>query len=229
MAGMRDVIIEASWKQVLAPEFEKPYWKVLTDFVRDEYKTKKVYPPPTLVFNAFAQCPFDQVRVVILGQDPYHGAGQAHGLSFSVPDGVRPPPSLQNIYKELQDEFGCVPPTSGDLTPWAAQGVLLLNSTLTVVAGQPASHKGQGWETFTDVAIEKLSEEREHIVFMLWGSYAKSKRAYIDESKHCVLETTHPSPYSAHDGFLGCKHFNKANAYLEKHGEAPIRWTLNQT
>jgi uracil-DNA glycosylase len=217
-----DVRIEKSWKEVLKDEFEKPYFKELTAFVKDEYETGTVYPHPKNILNAFELTPFNEVRVVILGQDPYHGAGQAHGLSFSVVEGVRNPPSLQNMYKELEGDLGKpVDTSSGDLTRWAKQGVLLLNSTLTVRAGSPGSHQGKGWEQFTDAAIKALSDKREHLVFILWGNYAKAKGAYIDRSKHLVIESPHPSPLSAHSGFFGSKPFSKTNEYLAH----PIEWT----
>jgi uracil-DNA glycosylase len=218
------VRIEPSWKKALAEQFVLPYWQKLTDFVRAEYQHTTVYPPPKLVFYAFDHCPFEQVKVVIIGQDPYHGAEQAHGLCFSVPDGVRIPPSLQNIYKEIHDDLGVPIPTSGNLKHWAEQGVLLLNATLTVRAGNAGSHQGKGWEEFTNAAITKLSEEREHLVFMLWGNYARAKKELIDTNKHLVLEAPHPSPFSAHSGFFGCKHFGQANAYLTKHNMTPVCW-----
>lgn len=221
-----DVRIEPSWKAALADEFARPYFRALADFVRAEYQTKTVYPPPTLVFNAFALCPFDLVKVVILGQDPYHGPGQAHGLAFSVRKGTAIPPSLKNIYKELHDDVGIDISSSGDLTPWATQGVLLLNATLTVLAKSPMSHHGRGWETFTAAAIKKLSDEREHLVFMLWGKNAEERGRGIDRAKHLVLEAPHPSPYSATSGFFGCRHFSKANAYLTEYGMTPIDWRL---
>jgi uracil-DNA glycosylase len=219
-----DVRIEESWKTALRERFESPAWKTLSDFVKSEYKVTKVYPPPKYIFNAFDLCPFEKVKVVILGQDPYHGAKQAHGLSFSVPDGVRVPPSLKNIYKELQADLGTSVPTTGNLERWAQQGVLLLNATLTVRAGQPGSHQKKGWEEFTDAVIRKISDEKEHVVFMLWGNYAKAKRELIDDTKHLVLEAAHPSPYSANIGFFGCKHFSRANEYLEKSGITQIHW-----
>jgi uracil-DNA glycosylase len=221
---MSDVKIEASWKQALASEFEQPYFTALTDFVREEYQKTIVYPPPAKIFNAFAHTPFEQVRVVILGQDPYHGAGQAHGLCFSVPDGVRPPPSLQNIFKEIQTTIGSPIPTSGNLERWANQGVFLLNATLTVRAGQAGSHQGKGWETFTNAVITRLANEKEHLVFLLWGNYARQKATLIDQKRHLVLQAPHPSPFSAHTGFFGCKHFSKTNTYLTEHGFAPIKW-----
>jgi uracil-DNA glycosylase len=219
-----DVKIEQKWKEVLAPEFERPYFKELADFVKSEYKTKKIYPPPAHIFEAFNRTPFDDVRVVILGQDPYHGAGQAHGLCFSVGHGVRTPPSLVNIYKEIKADTGEDAPNDGNLEHWAEQGVLLLNATLTVEAGKPGSHQHQGWEEFTDAVIHALAEQKEHIVFMLWGAYAQKKGAFIDREKHLVLEAPHPSPFSADRGFFGCKHFSQANAYLFAHGSDPIEW-----
>lgn len=225
LCGMADAVrIEPGWKDALSHEFTAPYWDELSSFVKSEYATTAVYPPPKLIFNAFDRCPFNAVRVVILGQDPYHGAGQAHGLSFSVPEGVRTPPSLQNIYKEIADDLGHPTSPNGNLERWAQQGVLLLNATLTVRAGTPGSHQGKGWEQFTDAVIRSLSDKREHIVFMLWGNYAKAKGAHIDRTKHLVLEAAHPSPYSAHSGFFGCKHFSQANAYLAAHGMTPILW-----
>lgn len=219
-----DVQIEPSWKQRLAPEFEKPYFVKLTDFVRQEYRTTTCYPPGKLIFNAFNLCPYDKAKVVIIGQDPYHGPGQAHGLCFSVNDGVPFPPSLQNIFKEIQTDLGTPVPQSGNLTRWAEQGVLLLNATLTVRAHQAGSHQRQGWEEFTDAAIKVLAEGREHLVFILWGSYAQKKGAFIDRSRHLVLASAHPSPLSAFHGFFGNRHFSLANAYLEQHGETPINW-----
>ena len=218
-----DVRIEPSWKEVLTPEFEKMYFKALTDFVRQEYQTKTIYPPPAKIFNAFNSCPFDQMRVVILGQDPYHGAGQAHGLCFSVNDGVSIPPSLQNIYKELFSDLGVPPVPSGNLQRWADQGILLLNATLTVEAGKAGSHQVQGWEEFTDAAIRALAEQHESLVFILWGAYAQKKGAFIDAKKHLVLKSAHPSPFSAVN-FFGSKPFSKTNAYLIEHGKHPIQW-----
>lgn len=220
-----DVKIEPSWGKILAGEFEKLDFETLANFVRNEYKTKVVYPPPKLIFNAFELCPFDKVRVVILGQDPYHGRGQAHGLCFSVPEGVAMPPSLKNIYKEINSDLNLPIPQSGNLEHWARQGVLLLNATLTVLAGSPASHQGHGWEQFTDAVIEKLSSKKEALVFLLWGRYAKEKGSIIDRNKYLVLEAAHPSPFSATSGFFGCKHFSKTNDYLVSRGEKPIRWT----
>lgn len=219
-----NVKIEESWKQKLADEFEQPFFKALTDFVKQEYQNTTVYPPPGLIFNAFAHCPFETVRVVLLGQDPYHGPGQAHGLCFSVPEGVRPPPSLQNIFKEIQTDIGTPIPASGNLERWADQGVFLLNATLTVRAGQAGSHQGKGWETFTDSVIKRLSAEKEGLVFLLWGNYARQKAALIDTKKHLILQAPHPSPFSAHSGFFGCKHFSKTNQYLAEHGFMPIEW-----
>jgi uracil-DNA glycosylase len=219
-----EVRIDPTWKAALREQFASPYWDELSAYVKGEYKTSTVYPPPKLIFNAFDLCPFETVKVVILGQDPYHGAHQAHGLCFSVPDGVRPPPSLQNVYKELHDDLRVEVPQTGNLEHWAKQGVLLLNATLTVRAGQPGSHQGKGWEQFTDAAIKRLSDMREHLVFMLWGNYAKAKGAHIDRTKHLVLEAAHPSPYSAYSGFFGCKHFSKANDYLRVHNVTPVDW-----
>lgn len=219
-----NVQIEESWKEKLADEFEKPYFKELTDFVRQEYKNQVCYPPGKLIFNAFNLCPFDRVKVVIIGQDPYHGPGQAHGLCFSVNDGIPFPPSLQNIFKEIQADLGKEIPASGNLTHWAEQGVLLLNATLTVRAHQAASHQGHGWEEFTDAVIRKLSQERDHLVFILWGAYAQKKGAVIDRERHLVLASAHPSPLSAYHGFFGNKHFSLANAYLEQYGKTPINW-----
>lgn len=218
------VQIEQSWKKVLADEFEKPYFKQLSETVRKAYLEGPVFPPPKLIFNAFGKCHFDNVKVVILGQDPYHGVGQAHGLSFSVQDGIRVPPSLQNIYKEIKDDIGTDTPVSGNLERWAQQGVLLLNATLTVTKSQAGSHQGLGWETFTDAVIQKISDGKEHVVFLLWGKYAQEKGKNIDTQKHLVLTAAHPSPFSAHNGFFGCKHFSKANEYLEQHGKTAIRW-----
>lgn len=216
--------LESSWKEALKEEFEKPYFKKLSQTVKTAYLTQSVFPPPKLVFNAFSQCPFDNVKVVILGQDPYHGKGQAHGLSFSVPDDIQTPPSLQNIYKEIKSDVGTEIASSGNLEHWAKQGVLLLNATLTVLQGTPGSHQGLGWETFTDGVIRKISDEKEHIVFLLWGKYAQGKEVLIDPSRHLVLKAPHPSPFSAHTGFLGCKHFSQTNTYLRQHGFEEIEW-----
>ncbi len=219
------VDIETSWKEVLKGEFEKPYFTSLSSKVREAYLGgTPVFPPPNKVFNAFELCPFDAVRVVILGQDPYHGAGQAHGLCFSVQDGIKIPPSLQNIYKEIRDDIDTDIPLGGSLERWATQGVLLLNATLTVEAGKAGSHQGIGWEQFTDAVIKKISEEKEHVVFLLWGKYAQDKGAHIDRTKHLVLKAPHPSPFSAYTGFFGCKHFSKTNEYLKKNEEKPIEW-----
>lgn len=218
------VKLEESWKRVLTDEFEKPYFKELSRFIKEEYKNAAVYPAPKDIFKAFDNCPFDKVRVVIIGQDPYHGRGQANGLSFAVNEGVVLPPSLRNIFKEIKSDLGITTGPNGDLTRWAKQGVLLLNATLTVRASTPGSHQNKGWEQFTDAAIEKLSNEREGLVFMLWGRYAKQKGAFIDRDKHLVLEAQHPSPFSADKGFFGCRHFSKANEYLKKRGEGEIDW-----
>ena len=219
-----NVQIEESWKQVLTPEFDKDYFIRLTEFVRREYQTTTVYPPGKLIFNAFNLCPYNKVKVVIIGQDPYHGPGQAHGLCFSVNDGIPFPPSLQNIFKEIHDDLGTPIPTTGNLTRWAEQGVLLLNATLTVRAHQAGSHQRQGWEEFTDAAIRALAENREHLVFILWGAYAQKKGAFIDRNKHLVLSSAHPSPLSAYNGFFGNKHFSRANDYLKANGETEIIW-----
>lgn len=219
-----EVTIDQTWKKVLQKEFEEPYFKNLAVTVREKYKTKTVYPPPKLIFHAFDLCPFNKVRVVILGQDPYHGKGQAHGLCFSVPDGITSPPSLQNIYKEIHDDLGLPIPKTGNLEHWARQGVLLLNATLTVHAGQAASHQGLGWEEFTDSVIQKLSDDKEHLVFLLWGRYAQEKGNAINTDKHLVFTAAHPSPFSAHNGFFGCKHFSQTNEYLKAHGKKPITW-----
>ncbi len=218
------VKIEPSWNQVLQPEFDKDYFAKLTDFVKSEYKTKTIFPPGNLIFNALDSCPLNEVKVVIIGQDPYHGQGQAHGLCFSVNDGIEFPPSLINIFKEIERDFGKPTPLSGNLTRWAKQGVLLLNATLTVRAHQAGSHQGKGWETFTDAIIKILSEKCDHLVFMLWGNYAQQKGAVIDTQKHLVLKTVHPSPLSAYRGFIGCGHFSSANNYLVSHGKKPIEW-----
>jgi len=218
------VKIEESWAKKLAGEFEKPYFINLVDFVKEEYSKNTVYPPGRLIFNAFAHCPFETVKVVILGQDPYHGPGQAHGLCFSVPDGIPFPYSLQNIFKEIQDDCGIPAPGSGNLERWAEQGVFLLNATLTVRAHQAGSHQNKGWEIFTDSVIRVLAEERENLVFLLWGAYAQQKGKFIDKSRHLVLESVHPSPLSAHRGFFGNHHFSLANDYLASHGINRILW-----
>lgn len=219
-----EVKIEKSWKERLEPEFGKPYFKELAEFVRSEYKTKQIMPPAKFIFNAFDSCPFAQVKVVIIGQDPYHGVGQAHGLSFSVPEGVSIPPSLLNIFKEVERSLGVPIPTSGNLTRWAKQGVLLLNAILTVEAHRAGSHHGKGWEVLTDAVIKLLSEEKENLVFMLWGNFAQQKGKIIDKSKHLVLTSVHPSPLSAFRGFIGNEHFRKANHYLTKSGYQEIIW-----
>ena len=220
-----NVKIDNSWREHIGAEFEKPYFSALTDFVRHEYTTTTCYPPGALIFNAFNLCPFDRVKVVIIGQDPYHEPGQAQGLSFSVPEGVPFPPSLQNIFKEIQLDLGKPMPPTGNLTRWAEQGVLLLNATLTVRAHQAASHQRHGWEQFTDAAIRALSAERENLVFILWGGYARSKAQLIDRSRHLVLESVHPSPLSANrGGWFGNHHFSQCNAYLREHGEQEIDW-----
>lgn len=220
-----NVKIDNSWREHIGAEFEKPYFSALTDFVRHEYTTTTCYPPGSLIFNAFNLCPFDRVKVVIIGQDPYHEPGQAQGLSFSVPEGVPFPPSLQNIFKEIQLDLGKPMPPTGDLTRWAEQGVLLLNATLTVRAHQAASHQRHGWEQFTDAAIRALNIGRENLVFILWGGYARSKAQLIDRSRHLVLESVHPSPLSANrGGWFGNNHFSQCNAYLREHGEQEIDW-----
>ena len=219
------VKIENSWKEVLKEEFEKEYFRQLTEFVRNEYSgNTPIYPPARLIFNAFDHCPFDKVKVVILGQDPYHGAGQANGLCFSVNKGIQFPPSLMNIFKEIANDTGAPLPQDGDLTRWSDQGVLLLNATLTVRAAQAGSHQRRGWEDFTDAAIRQLASLRENIVFILWGSYAQKKGSFIDRAKHLVLTSPHPSPLSAYQGFFGNHHFSRANQYLKEHGKAPIIW-----
>jgi uracil-DNA glycosylase len=219
-----DVRIEESWRQHIGAEFDKQYFIDLTSFVRQEYMQTMCYPPAKMIFNAFNLCPFDQVKVVIIGQDPYHEPGQAHGLCFSVNDGIQFPPSLVNIFKEIENDCGTPVPQSGNLTRWAEQGVLLLNATLTVRAHQAGSHQRRGWEEFTDAAIKALSADKEHLVFILWGSYAQGKASYIDPSKHLVLKSAHPSPLSAYRGFFGNKHFSRANDYLLQNGETPIQW-----
>jgi len=219
-----DVKIEESWKAVLAAEFEKPYFERLTEFVHQEYRAHTVFPPAKLIFNAFDQCPFDQLKVVILGQDPYHGPGQAHGLCFSVNDGVDFPPSLRNIFKELKGDVNKPIPNSGNLTDWAKQGVLLLNATLTVRAHQAGSHQKKGWEDFTDAVIHRINEAKENVVFILWGSYAIRKGEFIDRNKHLVLTSVHPSPLSASRGFFGNKHFSRANDFLIEHQLKPVNW-----
>lgn len=219
-----DVKIEASWKKVLQDEFGKEYFTKLREFVKGEYQHAIVYPAPKNIFRAFELCPFDKVEVVILGQDPYHGHKQANGLCFAVSEGVPLPPSLQNIFKELAADIGPVKNKTGDLERWAKQGVLLLNATLTVSARTAGSHQGRGWEEFTDAVIRALSEERENLIFILWGNFAKSKGAHIDRSKHLVIESAHPSPFSAANGFFGSKPFSKTNEYLVEHNKKPIDW-----
>ncbi len=221
-----NVKIEAGWKEALSPEFDKPYFVSLTDMVRKEYANPgvSVYPPASKIFSAFDTTPFSQVRVVIIGQDPYHGPGQANGLCFSVNPGIEIPPSLRNIFKEIEDDLGIPAPADGNLSRWACQGVFLLNATLTVRAHNPKSHAGCGWETFTDAAVRALAETREHLVFMLWGSDAIRKGSFIDRDRHLVLTAPHPSPLSAYRGFFGCRHFSKANEYLKIHGYEPINW-----
>ncbi|ULB33861.1 MULTISPECIES: uracil-DNA glycosylase [Proteiniphilum] len=219
-----DVKLEQSWKYQLDKEFKKPYFKKLTDFVKHEYSNKTIYPPAKLIFNAFDSCPFNEVKVVIVGQDPYHEPGQAHGLCFSVNNGVQIPPSLINIYKEIESDLGKPVPRSGNLERWAKQGVLLLNATLTVQAHRAGSHQGKGWEEFTDAVIRHLAEDRDHLVFILWGAYAQRKGATIDANRHLILKSPHPSPLSAHRGFFGNKHFSKANDYLQAHGKKPVDW-----
>jgi uracil-DNA glycosylase len=225
--AMSNVKIEASWKAVLSGEFEQPYFQSIASFLRQQKASGKViYPPGPLIFNAFDTTPFEEVKAVILGQDPYHNPGEAMGLCFSVPRGVRVPPSLQNIYKELQADLGCSVPSHGDLTAWAQQGVFLLNAMLTVEHKSPASHQKIGWQNFTDAVIRKLSQQRQGLVFMLWGNFARQKRSLIDASRHLILESAHPSPFSA-TAFFGCRHFSKANAYLQQQGQPGIDWCLS--
>ncbi len=231
MAGSMDVQIEAGWKAVLQEEFRQPYFTDLVQFLKNEKRSGKViYPPGSLIFNAFQTTPFDRARVVILGQDPYHGPGQAHGLSFSVPAGIKPPPSLVNIFKEIRADLGVtMPDVYGNLTGWAEQGVLLLNAALTVRANEPFSHAGAGWAHFTDAVIRTLSDKKNHLVFLLWGKFAQEKQSLIDPGKHLVLKAAHPSPFSADKGFFGCRHFSKANAYLVQYGIDPINWQITET
>lgn len=221
---MKKVVIEKSWEEVLGNEFEKDYFVKLVDFVEKEYSNKEIFPEMKNIFRAFNETSFEQVKVVILGQDPYHGAGQAEGLCFSVPEGVKMPPSLKNIFKEIKDDIGGEMPENGSLENWARQGVLLLNSTLTVEAGKAGSHQKKGWEEFTDEVIKILNIERENLVFILWGNYAKKKGSFIDRERHLVLEAAHPSPFSAYNGFFGCKHFSKTNDYLKGNGLNVIKW-----
>jgi len=218
------VKIENSWALRLQDEFNKPYFVELTQFVKEEYKIATVFPPGKEIFKAFDCCSFDDLRVVVLGQDPYHGAGQAHGLCFSVNQGIKPPPSLVNIFKEIKQDLGKDMPTHGDLTRWAKQGVLLLNATLTVRESSPGSHQKKGWETFTDAVIKNISDNKEHVVFILWGAYAQKKTELINAEKHLILSSAHPSPFSADRGFFGNKHFSKTNAYLIQQGLKPIDW-----
>ena len=221
----KEVDIESEWKEVLCDFFKTETFTKLSDFVREEYKSKKIYPKPKDIFKAFSLTPFSKVKVVILGQDPYHGDGQAHGLCFSVPEQVIVPPSLKNIYKEIESDLNVKKDFSnGNLESWAKQGVFLLNAILSVVANTPASHKGKGWEEFTDTVIKTISDRHEHIVFMLWGNYAKNKKVLIDKNKHLILEAPHPSPFSVHSGFFGCKHFSKCNEYLKTHNKKEINW-----
>lgn len=226
--AVMDVQIESSWKEVLKNEFTKPYFLQIVTFLKTEKAAgKTIYPPGPLIFNAFNQTPFTKTRVVIIGQDPYHGPGQAHGLSFSVQNGVKPPPSLVNIFKEIQADIGVAMPQGyGNLTKWAEQGVLLLNAALTVRAGEPFSHANFGWADFTNSVIEKISSEKEGVIFLLWGKFAQEKQQLIDETKHVVLKAAHPSPFSADKGFFGCKHFSKTNEILVKQGSSPIDWKL---
>ena len=223
-----DVKIEASWKSALKAEFRQPYFEQAALHVRTEKgQGKTIYPPGSMIFNAFNHTPFDKVKVVILGQDPYHGPGQAHGLCFSVQPGIAPPPSLVNIYKEMQADLGVPIPTHGTLTHWAEQGVFLLNASLTVRAGEPMSHAKIGWAPFTDAVIKTISDKKEHIVFLLWGKFAQEKSVLINQARHLILRAAHPSPLSAHAGFMGCKHFSKTNEYLVKHGIDPVDWRLD--
>jgi uracil-DNA glycosylase len=225
--GTIDPVIETSWKDRLAFEFQSDYFRRLKEFLLEEKKSQVIYPPGNRIFAAFDLTPFYSVKVVILGQDPYHGRGQAHGLCFSVPDGIDIPPSLHNIFKELQEDLGIQPPGKGNLEQWARQGVLLLNATLTVRAGLAGSHQHKGWKNFTDAAIRALSDHREHLVFLLWGNYARAKAGMIDPEKHLILQAAHPSPFSADRGFFGCRHFSRANQYLILHGIEPVNWHVS--
>jgi len=225
MENSREISIGPSWKTALSEEFGQPYFGALIDFVKSEYKSRRCFPPGRQIFAAFDACPFDSVKAVIIGQDPYHGHGQAHGLCFSVNDGIDFPPSLRNIFREVHDDLGKPVPASGNLDRWARQGVLLLNATLTVVEGQAGSHQNKGWEKFTDAVIRTVSDKKSNVVFLLWGGYARQKRGLIDVSKHCILESGHPSPLSANKGhWFGNRHFSKANAYLESVGKKPVDW-----
>lgn len=219
-----DVKIEESWKEKLFDEFRKPYFRDLTNFVKEEYAHRTIYPPGKMIFNAFNNCPLRDIRVVIIGQDPYHGPGQANGLCFSVADGVRHPPSLVNIFKELKDDLGISPPNSGNLERWAKQGVLMLNATLTVRASQAGSHQNKGWEKFTDAVIQLINDEKQDVAFILWGAYAQRKGSMINSLKHFVVKSAHPSPFSAHNGFLGSKPFSQVNGYLTARGKGEINW-----
>jgi len=219
-----DVRIERSWKDRLQSEFDKDYFQRLTEFIRNEYQTEKIFPPAKLIFNAFDHCTFDHLKVVILGQDPYHGPGQANGLCFSVNKGIKHPPSLVNIFDEIRNDIGTPIPENGNIERWADQGVLLLNASLTVKAHDAGSHQNRGWEEFTDTVIKIISDQKEQVVFLLWGSYAQRKGEIIDKTRHLILQSPHPSPFSVHRGFFGCKHFSKSNAYLTTNGESPIVW-----
>jgi len=221
-----DPKIHPSWKEILIEEFDAPYFTSLKEFLVKEKKQHTIYPPGNLIFNAFDKTPFDNVKVVILGQDPYHGPGQAHGLCFSVPAGITPPPSLVNIFKELNNDLSIAIPNHGNLEKWTEQGVFLLNATLTVRANQAGSHQGKGWEQFTDAVIRKISEQKKNVVFLLWGNFARAKKNLIDQSKHLILQAAHPSPLSAFNGFFGCKHFSLANKYLEENGLNPVEWNV---
>ena len=219
-----EVRLEKSWKDLLKDEYDKPYFRELSEFIHREYQTNTIYPPPKFIFNALDSLPVNKVKVVILGQDPYHGPGQAHGLSFSVPEGITLPPSLKNIYQEIQSDLGKASPHSGNLDRWVKQGVLLLNATLTVRAHQAGSHQNRGWEQFTDAIIHRLAEQKDHLVFILWGSYAQKKGAFVGTSKHLVIKSPHPSPLSAYNGFFGSRPFSQTNTYLKAHGKTPIDW-----
>jgi uracil-DNA glycosylase len=221
---MTHIKVEETWRKRLNKEFSAPYFLNLTEFLKEERKTYQIFPPEPQVFNAFEKCSFDETKVVIIGQDPYHGLGQAHGLCFSVPTGVKPPPSLANIFKELKSDIHKEIPSSGNLEHWASQGVLLLNASLTVRSNTAGSHQKKGWEEFTDAVIHSLNEEKKNVVFILWGAYAQKKGNFIDTQKHLVLKAAHPSPFSAYNGFMGCKHFSKTNEYLESVGLKPIVW-----